>query len=82
MSEITYKLIYPRIYAMGIPINSGCIKWEDLCPKLEKLGISDRFDKLFGTQPQTMDGPFASDVEDVLERIMSGKLTGTQLLGD
>lgn len=82
MNEITYKLIYPRIYSMGIPINNGCIKWTDIQPKLEKLGISNRLYERFGVQTQAMEGLFASDVEVVLERIMSGKLTGTQLLWD
>ena len=55
---------------------------ESLKSFLEKNGIKKRFAELFGIQTQVMDGPFAHDVEAVLERMASGKLKGTQLLWD
>ena len=76
------KEVYPRITSLGIPINSGCVRWDDVTPQLNKLGIREKFGKLFGIQTQTIYGPFASDVEAVLERIMSGRLTGSQLFWD
>jgi hypothetical protein len=42
----------------------------------------DTYVELFGVQTQILQGPYAWDVEAVLERMMSGKLTGTQLFMD
>jgi hypothetical protein len=42
----------------------------------------EEYSELYGIQTQYVDGPYPWDVEEVLERMMSGKLTGTQLLWD
>ena len=40
--------------------------------------IDKQFSEMFGIQTCLVDGPYAWDVEAVLERIASGRLTGTQ----
>ena len=50
---------------------------------LNKAGINeDTYAELYGIQTQCVHGPYPWDVEAVLERMMSGKLIGTQLLMD
>lgn len=69
---------YPRIKQIGLEVNKGVVNWDSLKIKLDELSFTDKFHKYFGIQTCTEGGPWASDVEDVLERLMSGKLTGTQ----
>jgi hypothetical protein len=50
---------------------------------LNRAGIDEEiYADLYGIQTQCAYGPYPWDVEAVLERMMSGKLTGTQLLVD
>lgn len=42
---------------------------KQLTRRLNELGIRDRFDELYGIQTQSMHGPYACDVEQVLLRI-------------
>jgi hypothetical protein len=42
----------------------------------------EKYSELYGIQTQYVDGPYPWDVEAVLERMMSGRLVGTQLLMD
>lgn len=79
---------YPRIAEFGlsiekhIPTGISFIPVEHLALVLCQRGISDEFNKLFGCQTQFEGGPYAWDVEAVLERICSGKKTGSQALWD
>lgn len=54
----------------------------ELHARLEELGITEQFGEYFGIQTMMDKGPFASDVEAVLQRIYNKKLTGTQRLMD
>lgn len=81
---------YPRIKALGIPILNGNVlssDVDDVLPKKERK----IFSKLFGIQTcpmikldngEEVCGLYAWDVEAVLERMKSGKLTGSQLFWD
>lgn len=85
---------YPRITELGVTIHSedrngraypAYVTWQELDNAItEKWGAEgrDRFSKLFGCQTCVAEGPYPWDVEAVLERMTSGKLTGTQLLWD
>jgi hypothetical protein len=82
---------YPRLKELGIPVNDGSVGGPELYLALEgldkktgkKIGSHvKQFSKLFGCQTMSGVGPYAHDVEAVLERMLSGKLTGTQLFWD
>lgn len=74
---------YPRIAELGVTVHRepvAHVKNEEL-----NKALGDRkkeFGRLFGIQTCLIDGPYAWDVEAVLERMASGKLTGTQLEPD
>lgn len=78
---------YPYIKKLGLTICTDCpdsipgIKFEDLKNKLTKAQI-ELFDKYFGFQTFGSNGLYIYDVNSVLERMFSGKLTGTQLFFD
>jgi hypothetical protein len=76
-------LDYTQIKAHKIPLHEKPIphvKWDDIRKALgDQYG---RFQDLFGIQTCLAEGPYASDVEAVLERMVSGKLIGTQLFMD
>lgn len=80
------KQKYKRISELGLKVKKDIdceyVNSEELQDKLKKLNIVKQFDKYFGIQTCSINGPYASDVESVLERISSGKLTGTQLFWD
>lgn len=82
------KELYPRLKQLGIPIredNGGPpgINGAQLDLALKKANLSiEKFSELFGCQTCGSNGMYPWDVEAVLERMMSGKLTGTQLLWD
>ena len=80
------KKLYPRCYQIGVSVVESPIHHVDrneLNECLVKAGLnSDTYAELYGVQTQILQGPYAWDVEAVLERMMSGKLTGTQLLMD
>lgn len=75
---------YPRCRALGLRVRNGYVPFSDLSRIARKKGKqwSDRFDRLFGVQTVCADGMYAWDVEAVLERMASGRRTGTQLLWD
>ncbi len=77
---------YPRIADIGLTIHTEpChhVKRTELKAALEKAGIDlPRFYDLFGVQTCYIDGPYPWDVESVLERMKSGKRTGTQAVWD
>jgi hypothetical protein len=78
--------LYPRINQLGVRIYKtpvAHVRSKELHAKLKRAGLDgDRFSDLFGVQTCYEKGPYPWDVEAVLERMMSGKLTGTQLLWD
>ena len=78
--------LYPRLKQLGVraykhPV--AHVRRKQLDAKLKKAGLDrERFGELFGVQTMSEHGPYPWDVEAVLERVMSGKLKGTQLLWD
>lgn len=75
------KIDYPRIKQIGLEVINEPIKHvkrEQLKTKLQELGLEDKFNKHFGIQTQIMEGPYAWDVEDCLELLLSGKRQGGQ----
>ena len=82
------KSEYPRIKEIGLKIHtehSGPegINGDELYRALHNHGLScETFDKFFGCQTMSSNGAYPWDVEDVLERMMSGKRMGTQLIMD
>jgi len=79
---------YPRLKQLGVPLvrSNGMPDGVDnqaLNNALEKAGLSvAKFGDLFGCQTCGPNGMYPWDVEAVLERMMSGKKTGTQLHWD
>lgn len=71
---------YKRIQQFKIKVydKGNYVKWEDIRKALNKPQLK-LFGKYFGIQTCDSRGPFPWDVEAVLERIVSKKLTGTQL---
>lgn len=79
------KIKYPRIAELGLTVlHNPCthVLWKDLRKALLKRGWLRAFNKMFGIQTQYIKGPFPWDVEAVLERLFTGKLTGSQLNWD
>ena len=80
------KSEYPRINKLGLKVlykkDMPYVDRKKLVTALRKHKIVKKFSELFGIQTAFVEGPYAYDVEAVLERIYSGKLTGTQLLWD
>lgn len=91
--KTNHKESYPRIKQLGLtivtddPNSIPGIKWTELKEKLLNLPAPANykkdyylqlFYKLYGVQTQGINGAYVYDVEAVLERIFSGKLTGTQ----
>jgi hypothetical protein len=77
------KSLYPRLTELGVTIEDGCVDAMELEVALLRNKLSPkRFDEYFGVQTVSGRGPYAWDVEAVLERMMSGKVTGTQLHWD
>jgi len=83
------KLDFPRLKELGIPVHVHYdiqyVRSADIYAKLTEEGRK-RFDKFFGCQTcPVIDGRpalYPWDVEAVLERMKTGKLTGTQLFWD
>jgi hypothetical protein len=77
---------YPRCKQIGVSVIEHPIHHvnrQELNECLVKAGLNpETYSELYGVQTQILEGPYAWDVEAVLERMMSGKLTGTQLLWD
>lgn len=77
---------YPRLEEIGVKIHEDksldYVCWTDLKKALKGKGWAKQFGEYFGSQTCYVDGPYAHDVEAVLERIESGRLTGTQKYWD
>lgn len=77
---------YKRIEQIGCVVTESPIphvKFDDLNEAINKAGLDrEKFSEYFGIQTCHQDGLYPWDVESVLERMMSGKLTGTQLVMD
>jgi hypothetical protein len=80
------KKLYPRCHQIGVSVFETPIHHvsrNELNECLVKANLDpDTYAELFGVQTQILQGPYAWDVEAVLERMMSGKLTGTQFFMD
>jgi hypothetical protein len=83
-------MTYTRLNQLGITVYDQPIphvKPDELRAALAKVGLSEStFNEYFGAQTMLLcEGvgcPYPYDVEAVLEKMMSGKRTGTQLLWD
>ena len=84
---------YGRIKQLGIPVYRYCgagkatpllyVRDTDLTEGLTRNGLDAKtFNSLFGCQTACDRGVYPCDVEAVLERMLSGKKTGTQLVMD
>ena len=73
---------YPRLHQIGCNVkHEPCahVPWTELDAALDEAGLNrERFGDLFGVQTCYAGGVYAWDAEAVLERMMSGQLTGTQ----
>ena len=76
---------YPRLEELGIEIvetdkdSYPGVNWVQLQLALANAGLSiEEFGELYGVQTAGPNGMYPWDVEAVLERMISGKLTGTQ----
>ena len=73
---------YPRLKQIGCTVkHEPCdhVAWTDLDEHLADAAIDrEIFGDMFGIQTVSSHGPYAWDVEAVLERMFSGQLTGTQ----
>jgi len=82
LEAIALKARYPRIFALGLEVKTDqaldYVKWDDLKKALRKHKITKKYGEYYGCQTAFEYGPFAHDVEAVLERIFSGILIGTQ----
>ena len=79
-------MTYKRIDQIGCVVTESPIqhiKFDALDEAISRAGLDrEKFSEYFGVQTCYQDGFYPWDVEDVLERMMSGKLTGTQLIMD
>lgn len=70
---------YPFLEKYNLPVERregmAYVPFQDLDDVLESRGIKEQFIKLFGQQTQMLGGPFAWDVECVLERIDAGRVS-------
>lgn len=80
---------YPRLKQLGIKITKNKSKgppgvnWKDLNSGLKKAKLDvEKYCKLFGAQTAGGNGCYPWDVEAVLERMMSGRLKGSQAVWD
>lgn len=89
MIEILNKEKYPRLEELGVEViddpqkGPPGVNWIQLQLALNNAGFSiEQFCNYYGVQTAGENGMYPWDVEAVLERMMSGKLQGTQLLWD
>ena len=84
---------YPRCYELSIPVwtpkktTLNFVPRRALHERLDEIdkdhpGFHEAYGQFFGVQTTGQGGPYAHDVEAVLERLVSGNLTGTQLIWD
>lgn len=78
---------YPRLTELGIQVccelqGPPYVRRDTLHIALKTKAARGKFAELFGTQTCPAGGYYPWDVEAVLERMMSGKLTGSQAIWD
>lgn len=82
---------YPRLKKLGVTFHDRGILCSELDEKLKEAGMdTEQFNELFGVQTcpvieidgEECHGVYPWDAEAVLERMISGKRTGTQLFWD
>ena len=84
---------YPRCHQLYIPVwtpkktTLNFVPRRALHERLDEIdkdhpGFHEAYGQFFGIQTCGSGGPYAHDVEAVLERLVSGNLTGTQLIWD
>ena len=79
---------YPRLKELHIPVRKNqhdtpYVLWEDVHRAMVAHHMrGETFSELYGCQTQIGEGPYPHDVEAVLERMMSRRRTGTQLIMD
>lgn len=81
---------YKRLAELKIPVKKTVdaspieyVEVDSIISALIRNSMSvDKFNELFGSQTCIPEGLYPWDVEAVLERMMSGALTGTQLMPD
>jgi hypothetical protein len=90
MTRKKKKSEYPRLEELGVVVHRrddvpSHVLWSDVrvavTGKWGEAGLA-KFGKLFGVQTCLAEGPYPWDVEAVLERMSSGRLTGTQAYWD
>jgi len=84
MNRITKKPQYPRIRAEGLKVvekeheaympRAAMTKWF----KSKSKGFQKLYCEYYGVQTASIHGPYPWDVEAVLERMYSGRLSGSQ----
>jgi hypothetical protein len=80
---------YPRCKAFGLQVRYRDKGWayithEDIAKMFTEKGdsFSTKFNTMFGVQTCAVEGLYPHDVEAVLERMVSGRITGTQAFWD
>lgn len=77
---------YPRLHQIGCNVKRepmDHVPWTELDEAINGAGLNrERFSDLFGVQTCYAGGVYAWDAEAVLERMMGGKLTGSQRYWD
>lgn len=80
---------YPYIYKLGASVDLEYLgppyvpraEWQEVQKKQGKK-FANTFGEMFGVQTMSIKGAYPWDVEAVLVRMATGRLTGTQLLWD
>lgn len=80
---------YPRLEELGVEViydrrkGPPGVNWIHLQLALAEAGLSiEDFSRIYGIQTAGGNGMYPWDVEAVLEKMMSGKLQGSQLVWD
>ncbi len=77
---------YPRLEQIGCNVKHepmDHVPWTELDAAINDAGLDrERFSDLFGVQTCYAGGVYAWDAEAVLERMMGGRLTGSQRYWD
>lgn len=77
---------FTRLRQIGCDVREEPVQhvtWTDLDAKIVDANLDrERFGELYGVQTAYVGGPYAWDVEAVLERMMSGRSVGSQMHWD
>ena len=78
------KTFFPTCKEMKLKTTKGIVWNKDFHKLTNKMGEewSNKFNECFGIQTCPEGGMWAHDVEAVLVRMKTGKLTGSQLIWD